>query len=33
MEETVPQIVTMLIGQIGKPGLRYLDRMGETVPW
>lgn len=33
LEETVPQIVTMLLAQRGKPGLRYLDREGHTVPW
>jgi NAD(P)-dependent dehydrogenase (short-subunit alcohol dehydrogenase family) len=33
MEETVPQIVTMLLAQQGKPGLQYLDREGRTVPW
>ncbi|MFT4198628.1 MAG: SDR family NAD(P)-dependent oxidoreductase [Pseudoxanthomonas sp.] len=33
MEETVPQIVDMLLGQRGWPGLRYLDREGHTVPW
>lgn len=33
MEETVPQIVATLLAQQGKPGLRYLDREGRTVPW
>ncbi|MBB6249529.1 SDR family oxidoreductase [Nitrospirillum iridis] len=33
MEETVPQIVTMLLAQRGKPGLQYLDREGRAVPW
>lgn len=33
MDETVPQIVTTLIAQQGKPGLRYLDREGREVPW
>jgi NAD(P)-dependent dehydrogenase (short-subunit alcohol dehydrogenase family) len=33
LEETVPQIVAMLLAQLGKPGLRYLDRDGRTVPW
>jgi NAD(P)-dependent dehydrogenase (short-subunit alcohol dehydrogenase family) len=33
MKETVPQIVTMLLAQQGKPGLQYLDREGSTVPW
>lgn len=33
MEETVPQIVAMLIGERSKPGLRFLDREGKDVPW
>jgi NAD(P)-dependent dehydrogenase (short-subunit alcohol dehydrogenase family) len=33
MEETVPLIVDMLIAQQGEPGLRYLDRYGNIVPW
>lgn len=33
LEETVPQIVAMLIGEMGKPGLRFLDREGKAVPW
>ncbi len=33
IEETVPKIVEMLIGERGKPGLRYLDRDGRDVPW
>lgn len=33
MEETVPQIVTTLLVQRGTPGLRYLDREGQSVPW
>ncbi|WP_062788456.1 SDR family NAD(P)-dependent oxidoreductase [Novosphingobium capsulatum] len=33
IEETVPQIVTTLLAQRGKPGLHYLDREGRTVPW
>ena len=33
MEETVPQIVTMLLAQQDKAGLQYLDREGQTVSW
>lgn len=33
IEETVPQIVSTLLAQQGRPGLRYLDREGRTVPW
>ncbi|MFJ1761842.1 SDR family NAD(P)-dependent oxidoreductase [Amycolatopsis sp. NPDC088138] len=33
MEESVPLIVDVLLAKRGKPGLEYLDRNGETVPW
>lgn len=33
LEETVPQIVSTLLAQLGKQGLRYIDRTGKTVPW
>jgi NAD(P)-dependent dehydrogenase (short-subunit alcohol dehydrogenase family) len=33
IEEAVPQIVNVLLAQQGQPGLRYLDRFGNTVPW
>lgn len=33
LEETVPDIVDVLLSKCGKPGLEYLDRMGRTVPW
>lgn len=33
LDETVPDIVNVLLAQQGKPGLRYLDRMGNVVPW
>ena len=33
MEESVPKIVNVLLSAQGKPGLRYLDRDGHTVPW
>ena len=33
VEEAVPQVVDVLIAQLGTPGLRYLDRQGRTVPW
>jgi NAD(P)-dependent dehydrogenase (short-subunit alcohol dehydrogenase family) len=33
VEEAMPQIVDVLIAQRGSPGLRYLDRHGQTVPW
>ncbi len=33
MEEAIPQVVDVLVAQLGTPGLRYLDRSGKTVPW
>jgi NAD(P)-dependent dehydrogenase (short-subunit alcohol dehydrogenase family) len=33
IEETVPILVETLFAQQGKPGLRFIDRFGETVPW
>lgn len=33
LEEATPQIVDLLVAQLGAPGLRYLDRSGKTVPW
>lgn len=33
IEESVPKIVNVLLSQLGKPGLQYLDRDGKTVPW
>jgi NAD(P)-dependent dehydrogenase (short-subunit alcohol dehydrogenase family) len=33
LEETVPKIVSTLLAQQGKQGLRYIDRDGKTVPW
>ena len=33
IEETIPKVVDVLLAQQGKPGLRYLDREGRTVPW
>ena len=33
IEETIPQLVDTLIAQQGTPGLRFIDRHGETVPW
>jgi NAD(P)-dependent dehydrogenase (short-subunit alcohol dehydrogenase family) len=33
MEEAVPQVVDVLIAARATPGLRYLDRFGEIVPW
>jgi NAD(P)-dependent dehydrogenase (short-subunit alcohol dehydrogenase family) len=33
IEETIPKVVDVLIALQHKPGLRYLDRDGRTVPW
>jgi NAD(P)-dependent dehydrogenase (short-subunit alcohol dehydrogenase family) len=33
MEETMPDIVSVIIEKRGQPGLHYLDRKGKTVPW
>ena len=33
IEEAVPKVVDVLLAQRGKPGLRFLDREGRTVPW
>lgn len=32
-EESIPAVVDVLESQAGAPGLRFLDRHGETVPW
>jgi NAD(P)-dependent dehydrogenase (short-subunit alcohol dehydrogenase family) len=33
IEESIPNVVTTLDAQTGKPGLQYLDYLGRTVPW
>jgi len=33
VEEAMPQIVDVLVAQQGAPGLRFIDRYGNTVPW
>ena len=33
MEETIPDIVDVVIEQRGRRGLHYLDRKGKEVPW
>lgn len=33
IEDSIPHVVDVLLSQRGKPGLRYLDRNGKTVPW
>jgi len=33
IEDSIPNVVSTLIAARGKPGLRYLDYLGRTVPW
>ncbi len=33
IEESVPNLVDVLLSKRGKPGLEYLDYLGRTVPW
>ncbi|MGH3026867.1 MAG: 3-oxoacyl-ACP reductase, partial [Gaiellaceae bacterium] len=33
IEESIPNLVTVIDAQRGRPGLQYLDYQGETVPW
>lgn len=33
IEESVPNLVNVLLTAQGRPGLRYLDYLGRTVPW
>lgn len=33
IEETVPMVVDVLVSRLGQPGLAYLDRFGQPVPW
>jgi len=33
IEESVPNLVNVLLEKRGKPGLEYLDYLGRTVPW
>jgi NAD(P)-dependent dehydrogenase (short-subunit alcohol dehydrogenase family) len=33
IEESVPKLVNVLLAKRERPGLEYLDRFGETVPW
>lgn len=33
VEESIPKVVDVIVAQQGKPGLAYLDRNGDTVPW
>jgi NAD(P)-dependent dehydrogenase (short-subunit alcohol dehydrogenase family) len=33
IEETIPDVVDVLIAKRDRPGLEYLDRFGKIVPW
>ncbi|CAM5220790.1 hypothetical protein CDEF62S_02004 [Castellaniella defragrans] len=33
IEESIFNVVNVLLSKRGRPGLEYLDRMGRTVPW
>ena len=33
IEESVPNLVNVLLAQQGTPGLQYLDYLGRIVPW
>lgn len=33
IEESVPGVVNVLLGKLGRPGLEYLDYRGRTVRW
>jgi NAD(P)-dependent dehydrogenase (short-subunit alcohol dehydrogenase family) len=33
IEESIPNVVSTLLANKGKPGLQYLDYLGRTVPW
>jgi NAD(P)-dependent dehydrogenase (short-subunit alcohol dehydrogenase family) len=33
IEESVPNLVDVLLKKQGRPGLEYLDYLGRTVPW
>jgi len=32
IEESIPYVVTAVEAQAGRPGLRFIDRHGETLP-
>lgn len=33
IEESIPNVANTMDAQAGKPGLQYLDYLGQTVPW
>ena len=33
IEDSVPNLVNVLLDKHGRPGLEYLDYRGRTIPW
>jgi NAD(P)-dependent dehydrogenase (short-subunit alcohol dehydrogenase family) len=33
IDESIPKVADVLAGQLGKPGARFLNYLGETLPW
>jgi NAD(P)-dependent dehydrogenase (short-subunit alcohol dehydrogenase family) len=33
IDESIPRVVDVMLAQAGKPGLQYLNYLGETLPW
>jgi NAD(P)-dependent dehydrogenase (short-subunit alcohol dehydrogenase family) len=33
IEDAIPKVVDVLLAKASRPGLEYLDRFGDTVPW
>jgi NAD(P)-dependent dehydrogenase (short-subunit alcohol dehydrogenase family) len=33
IEDSIPNVVNVILSQRGEPGLKYLDYRGRTVPW
>ena len=33
IDDSIPSLVDVLLSKLGRPGLEYLDYLGNTVPW
>ena len=33
IEDSIPLVVDMIVASLGRPGLRYVDRFDESLPW
>lgn len=33
IKDTIPSLVNVMLAQVGKPGVQFLDWQGKTVPW